>query len=79
MSKLRLPIQAVPVNRLETLEPYAIVFRPQPGVTIKIVPEATPLPDRYSFFYPQIDQRLGICSVLSSYAVARCFQAGGLF
>jgi hypothetical protein len=39
----------------------------------------SPIRENHSYFSGQADQRLGVCSVLSSYAVAACFNAGGLF
>lgn len=48
-------------------------------VQVKDVPESAPRPDRYSYFLSHVDQRPGICPVLSYYAVGPCFRGGGLF
>jgi hypothetical protein len=74
-SQLSLPIQAVPVSRWETLPAMVI---PVHGVT-SFIPQVSLIRDSHSYFSSEVDQRLGICPVLSAYAVARCFQAGGLF
>ncbi len=72
--KLRLPTQGVPVSRSEILHPYMVDYGP-----FRAIPEADPQPDNHAYFSSQADPRVGICSVLSAYAVARCFQTGGLF
>jgi hypothetical protein len=77
-SQLRLPIQALPVNRLEIL-PVFVVTVPVPGGSVRFIPEVSPIRDSHAYFSSEVDQRFGICPVLSAYAVARCFQAGGLF
>jgi hypothetical protein len=48
-------------------------------VFIPQVYSLTGVRDSHAYFSPEVDQRLGICPVLSAYAVARCFRAGGLF
>jgi hypothetical protein len=70
-----LPIQAVPVSRWETL-PAMVV--PVPGVT-SFIPQVSPIRHSHAYFSSEVNQRLGICPVLSTYAVARCFQTGGLY
>ena len=71
--QLRLPIQGA-VNRFDILRPYTVDYGP-----FRAVPEADPQPDSHAYFSSQVDQRLGICPVLSHYAVARCLLTGGLF
>jgi len=56
------------------LQPYLVDYGP-----FRAIPEADPQPDTYAYFSKGVDPRLGICPVLSAYAVARCFRAGGLF
>jgi hypothetical protein len=72
--QLPLPIQGVPVNRSEIPHPYMVDYGP-----FSAIPEASPRPDNHAYFSRQVDPRLSICQVLSGYAVARCFRAGGLF
>jgi len=73
-SQLRLPVQAGSINRSKALPPFLVDYGP-----FRAVPEADPVPDIHAYFSSQADPRTGICSVLSDYAVARCFEAGGLF
>jgi len=81
--QLNLPSQAEPVIRHKILPVFIVTIeRKGPdGKPIKIsfIPDVSPIRNTYSPFSSEIDQRLGICPVLSSYAVARCFRAGGLF
>jgi hypothetical protein len=84
--QLRLPIQAVPVNRSEVGAPNPFAPpAPLPAwiITVgnlKFIPAVfPPIRNSHAYFSGQVDQRLGICPVLSAYAVARCFRAGGLF
>ena len=79
VSQLLLPIQATPVNRWALLEPTMIDYGPTPQIHIWVVPEGDPQPGNHAYFSSQTNQRLGICPTLSSYAVARCVQRGGLF
>jgi hypothetical protein len=67
---VRLPIQALPIDRSKTLQPYLINYG-----AVSATPEADPQPDKDGFFSPQADPQVGICGLLSSYALIRCFQA----
>ena len=73
-SRARLPIQGAPVNRSEVPRPFMVDYGP-----FRAIPEADPQPDIHAYFSSQVDSRLGICPVLSGYAIVRCFQTGGLF
>jgi hypothetical protein len=79
--ELRLPDQSRPVNRFRALLNFAVAY--QVGVDDKgkpimtYVEQAAPFPDTQDKFSDRVDQRLGVCPVLSSYAVARCFRSGG--
>jgi hypothetical protein len=89
--QLRLPIQAEPVNRFKILKPFELIYpaigpdgQPVIGsdgqpIKVHVISNVSPIRNTYSPFSSEVDQRLGICPVLSAYAVARCFQAGGLF
>lgn len=81
--RLRLPGQAKPVNRSKVLQPFTVPYQvganPDGSPIMNYVEQAAPFPDRQDPFSDRVDQRLGVCPVLSSYAVARCFRAGGLF
>lgn len=108
IESLRLPMQAVPVNRWEMgwdfsgknpalLPPFvvtvpvnipeAIAMLRSSGsreqlarrvLEIKIIPEVSPIHPTHAYFSSAVNQ-LGVCSVLSGYAVARCLRSGGLF
>jgi hypothetical protein len=67
-SQPRLPIQAVPVDRSIPPQPYMVDFGP-----FRAIPEADPRPDSQPYFSSRVDPRIAICSVLSRYAVGRCF------
>ena len=81
--RLRLPGQSKPVNRSKALQPFTVAYQvgtnPDGSPIMNYVEQAAPFPDSQDPFSNRVDQRLGICPVLSSYAVARCFRAGGLF
>jgi hypothetical protein len=73
--QLQLPVQTEPINRFKILPVFVITV---PNV-VSFIPDVSPIRHTYSPFSGEVDQRLGICPVLSAYAVARCFQTGGLF
>jgi hypothetical protein len=81
--KLQTPIQKRPVDRFQVLAPFTVTYQvgtnPDGSPMYTYVEQAAPFPDPQDQFSVFVDQRLGICPVLSSYAVARCFQGGGLF
>jgi hypothetical protein len=70
----RLPVQAVPVNRLDIPHPYLVDYGP-----FRAIPEADPQPDSHSYFSSEFDLRLGICTVLSPQSAGRCLWTRGLF
>lgn len=77
-----LPTQAAPVNRWKVLE--AEMVRVPVGTNIDGKPTflkvvVGPLPDARGRFMPGVNASVGICPMLSSYAVAPCFWSGGLF
>lgn len=85
-SQLRLPIQTVPVNRSETLPAFVVTVKvrdPSGGeVEVQFIPEVyatSGVRDSHAYLSSEVSQRVGICPLLSAYAVARCFRAGGLF
>jgi hypothetical protein len=66
--QLRVPVQAVPVDRSTTLQPYLVDYG-----AFRAKPEADPQPDIHAHFSSRINRWADICPVLSDYAVARCF------
>jgi hypothetical protein len=70
--QLRLPIQGA-VNRSDILRPYTV------DGPFRAVPDADPQPDSHAYFSSQVDEGLGICPVLSPYAVAQCLLTRRLF
>jgi hypothetical protein len=87
---LRIPKQAVPVYRGPSLAAQWIVLPafivtdvvPLAGggtLAINFIPEDSPIRDSYSYFAPNVDQRMGVCSILSGGAAAYCARSGGLF
>jgi len=79
--ELRLPDQSRPVNRWRVIQPFTVAYqlgtKPDGSPIMTYVEQAAPFPDTQSAFSDRVDQRVGICPVLSSYAVARCFRSGG--
>jgi hypothetical protein len=78
---LRLPDQSKPVNRWKAIQPFTVAYQvgvDQNGKPIMTyVEQAAPFPDTQDPFSDRAGQRLGVCAVLSPYAVARCFRSGG--
>jgi hypothetical protein len=77
-SQLNLPTQTEPVIRYKIL-PVFMVTVERNGKKISFISDVSPIRNTYSPFSREVDQRLGICPVLSAYAIARCFRGGGLF
>jgi hypothetical protein len=72
------------ITRVTHVSKMDLVMRAAEGKEIEYVfiPQVyslTGVRDSHAYFSPEVDQCLGICPVLSAYAVARCFRAGGLF
>jgi hypothetical protein len=81
-SQLNLPTQAEPVIRYKILPVFMVTVErigPEGRKKISFIPDVSPRRNTYSPFSREVDQRVGICPVLSAYAVAQCFRAGGLF
>ena len=66
---------------IEATRPDGTVILGPDGKPIirRVVRNVSPIRNTYSPFSSEVDQRLGICPVLSAYAVAQCFRGGGLF
>jgi len=78
---LRLPDQSRPVNRWRVIQPFTVAYQvgtnPDGSPIMTYVEQAAPFPDTQDPFSNRVDQRGGVCPVLSSYAVARCFRSAG--
>jgi ABC-type uncharacterized transport system ATPase subunit len=82
MDLARMPTQAPPVNRSRLLQSFTVEYQVGTNAAGKdtfLDVVVGPEPNDRAHFSPKVDPSLGVCHVLSSYAVARCFRAGGLF
>jgi len=81
--KLRIPDQSKPVYRSKVIPPFVVKYQvgtnPDGSPIYTYVEQAAPFPDPNAPFSEQTDPRFGICPLLSSYAISRCFGGGGLF
>lgn len=81
-SFIALPIQAAPINRSEILQSFTIqvpVGKNPAGKDAFLAVVKGPEPNNQASFLPGIDPSLGVCWLLSPYAVAPCLWSGGLF
>lgn len=81
-SFMGLPIQAAPVNRSKILPSFTIqvpVGQNPAGKDAFLAVVKGPEPNDRAAFFPGVDPSLGVCWVLSPYAVAPCLWSGGLF
>jgi hypothetical protein len=76
-----LPTQAAPVNRAELLDTYMVAYFVGANAAGKdefLDVAAGPEANDRAYFSSQTSPSLGVCHVLASYAVARCYRTGGL-
>jgi hypothetical protein len=80
--KIRIRDPNSEITRVTNVTRMELVTRAGEEIEIVFIPQVyslTGVRDSHAYFSPEVDQRLGICPVLSAYAVTRCFRAGGLF
>jgi hypothetical protein len=82
LPKVELPVQAAPINRSKLLQRFMIhvpAGKNPEGKDEFLDVVRGPEPNDRAYFSPEVDPSLGVCRIVSSYAVAPCFWAGGLF